>query len=109
MVSASSVCGVVSSALLPAGEIGGDLAQRRARLRLQLVAFGEFGGGLQHRHAAARARCRGSARMVASPRPRFGTLTMRSKARSSAPLRDDAEIGHARRGFPAARRSAGRR
>ncbi len=36
---------------LPAGEIGGDLAERRARLRLQLVAFGELGGGGQHRHA----------------------------------------------------------
>ena len=34
---------------LPAREIGGDLAQRRARLRLQLVALGELSGRLQHR------------------------------------------------------------
>jgi hypothetical protein len=32
--------------------------------------------------------------MVVSPRPRFGVLTMRSKARSSAGWADEAEIGH---------------
>ncbi len=36
---------------LPAGEIGGDFAQSRARLRLQLVAFGELAGGFEHRDA----------------------------------------------------------
>ena len=78
---------------LPAGEIGGDLAQRGARLRLQLVGLGELGGGLQQRHAQ---RARGRAwiwRIAASPMPRLGTLTMRSKARSSAPCATTRKIG----------------
>ena len=52
IISASSVCGLVSSMLCQRREIGGDLAQRRARLRLQLVGLGELAGRLQHRHAA---------------------------------------------------------
>ena len=67
----------------PAVERRDKIAQRAARLRLQLLGLGERARGLQQRHAgAARAWLQRLQRGIA--KPRRGVLMMRSKARSSA-------------------------
>ena len=94
MISASSVCGSVSRCAAPAVEGGrGDRAARARGFGFSSSVSTSVARGLQQRHARrARVIVQRAAR-VASPRPRFGTLTMRSKARSSAGLVDAAQIG----------------
>ncbi len=78
--------------LLPAFEIGGDLAQGGARLRLQLVALGELGGGLQHRDAQ-RARRVVDLADGGFAKPALGHVDDALEGEVVGALRDDAEEG----------------
>ena len=83
MVRATSGCGTRVSSSRQRARCRQEPAERAPRLRLQLVAFDQPGGRRQQRDAAVAGE-QVMLRRLAVPRPRFGTLTMRSKARSSS-------------------------
>ena len=62
-----------------------QVAQRLARLGRQFFGLGDFARRRQQRHAGFARANAAAPGMLASPMPRLGLLTMRSKARSSSP------------------------